>query len=861
VRAPRNQKSQTRTAIGALLLIVGLLAAIPQGAKAEGGVEGPPRMIPRPKIVSIPSILARGPLKPLAPAARKLVPSLGVLQAGPDLGGDNVNFAKLGGAAARGARVVAGGSMSHGFRGIDLVTQESAGTGKYAATGGELEPPDQALCVGNGYVVEGVNQAFQIFNTRGVSLSQPILLAQFFDELPSVLAGPSSFLSDPKCLYDAATKRFFATSLEVDIVQPGVFARAHNLIAVSKTSNPLKDWYVYRFDVTDDGLMGTRLHPTCPCLGDQPLIGADTNGFYMSTNEYSDAEILPAQPPPAVFPIINKAFTLPDFRNGQAQVYALSKRALVRGLSGPVVQFDTASVPLPSDAPSGSVWSTLQPAFQPPGDGTGMPRGGVEYFLSQLDFAMTGDNRVGVWALSNTASLNSRSPSLTLHHTIIRTLNPRDTYTYAQSADQKKGPTPIGDGCLEGLGNVEGIGLCSGNEAKLNANDDRMNQVMLTNGHLWSAVNTLLPPIDGQYTNPRTGIMYFDILPSMAGGALTANMVRDGYVNVPRQNVLFPSIAASPRGPVVMSFTLSGIDYFPSSAWARLDGLTPGQAPNVHVAALGAAPEDGFTGYCLQGILPNVGGQCTDEKARWGDYSASVVDEDGCIWSGTEYISGAHAGFAGNWATFVTRITPPGCGTPPPTPLTVDACKPLFTDVVGDDNYFGSETNNSTTGKNPQLDIVKGTMALAPDGKTLITTLTLKSLTKASAPGGQGNEYFFFWNYKGIQYFSHAIVDATGAVTYTDGHTQDGIATDRAGASDQGTFNPGSNGTIVIRVPLAAVGGAKRGQLLRGPNAETEELFGTDAVAVDGISPALHSQVDTAYSQNDYLIGQTCSVS
>jgi hypothetical protein len=843
VRARGNQKSQTRTAAGALLLIVGLLAAIPQGAKAEGGVEGPPRMLPRPKTVSIPSILARGPLKPLAPAAGKLARSLGVLQAGPDLGGDNANFAKLGGAAARGARVVAGRGMSHGFPGIDLVTQESAGTGKYAGTGGGLEPPDQALCVGNGYVVEGVNQAFQIFNTRGVSLSKPILLAQFFGELPNQQIGPSSFLSDPRCLYDAATKRFFATTLEVDTVSGGVFRRAHNLIAVSKTSNPMKDWYVYRFDVNDDGLMGTPFHATCPCFGDQPLIGADANGFYMSTNEYSDLEILPIQPPPAVFPIINKAFALPGVRNGQAQVYALSKRALVRGLSGPIVQFDTASIPLPSDAPSGSVWSTLQPAFQPPGDGTGMPRGGVEYFLSQLDFATTGDNRVGVWALSNTVSLNSNSPRLTLHHTIIRTLNPRDTYTYAQSADQKKGPTPLGDGCLEGLG------LCSGNEAKLNANDDRMQQVMLTNGHLWSAVNTLLPPIGGQYPNPRTGIMYFDIRPSMAGGALSATMVRDGYVNVPRQNVLFPSIAASPRGPVVMSFTLSGVDYFPSAAWARLDGLTPGQAPEVHVAALGADPEDGFSGYCLQGILPNVGGQCTDEKARWGDYSASVVDEDGCIWSGTEYISGIHRdSIAGNWSTFVTRITPPGCGTQPLTPSsTIAPCKPLFTDAAGDDDYLALETNGSFRGQNPQLDILKGTMSLASDGRTLITTLTLRNLSKSPAsPGGGGNDYYVVWTYKGIQYFSHANVDPSGVVTYTDGSIQGNTYADRA-ASDQGAFNPGPNGTIVVRVPLSAVGGAKRAQMLLSPNGQTKERVGVLLEAVDDTSP-----------QNDYLIGQVC---
>ncbi|MGZ4145012.1 MAG: hypothetical protein ACXVPP_07645, partial [Actinomycetota bacterium] len=565
----------------ALAMVAGLFAAIPHVATAEDGVDGPPRMIPRPVTVSVQSILAKSPARAAAEPTGRILKSLGVLQAGPELDAADVPAATLGGARAPGSRITSGGSMARGFPGIDLVTQETAGTGDYAGTGGGLEPPDQALCVGSGFVMEGVNQAWQIYSTKDTALTKPILLAQFFHTLPNALAGQTSFLSDPKCIYDAATKRFFATVLEIDEASTGVFTRSHNYIAVSKTSNPTKDWWVYNFDVTDDGQMGTPFHATCPCLGDQPLIGADANGFYMSTNEFSDAEVFPVEPPPATFEVLNKAFTIPDFRNGQAQVYALSKRALIAGRSGPIVQFDTADVPLPANSPPGAVWSSLQPAFQPPHDGSAMPAGGAEYFLSQLDFAATGDNRVAVWGLTNTASLNTSRPSPSLLHTIVTTLNPHDTYTYAKSADQKKGATPLGDGCLPSP--------C--NEEKLNANDDRMNQVMLTNGHLWSAVNTLLPAIQdgasGPAGDPRNGVMYFEIRPSISHGRITARMERDGYVNVPRENVLFPSIGASPRGPVVMSFTLSGIDYYPSAAWTRLDGLARGAAPQVHISALG----------------------------------------------------------------------------------------------------------------------------------------------------------------------------------------------------------------------------------------------------------------------------------
>ena len=634
----------------ALSTLAALFAAIPHGASADsdGGL-GPQLRLPRPVTVNLASIVAKTPASVAKPSA-KVLSMLGALQAGPDLGDEaNINMARLGGIKAPPSPTVVGGGNARGFMGIDLMTQMNAGSGQYKGSGQGLEPPDQALCVGNGFVMEGVNLAFRIYNTSGRALTPAILMAQFFNELPNKSAGPTAFLSDPKCLYDPTTKRFFATSLEIDMPTYGVSSRSHNLIAVSKTSDPTQGWYLYRFDITDDGLMGTPFHATCPCLGDQPLIGMDAHGFYMSTNEYSDAEVIPIQPPPAVLPVLNRLFTLPNFRNGQAQVYAISKQALINGRSGSIAQFDTASIPVPSGSVQGAVWSSLQPAFQPPGDRTALAKGGVEYFMSQLDFATTGDNRVAVWALTNTASLNTPSPKLSLLKTIITTRNPKDTYTYAQAASQKAGPTPNGDACLP----------VACNEEKINANDDRMNQVMLTNGHLWSGVNTLLPDYNSQ---PRNGIMYFEVAPSVVGGALHATMVRDGYINVPKQSVLFPSIAASPKGPVVMGFSVSGPSYFPSTGWTRLDGLAAGQAPVVHVSGLGKAPEDGFTGYCLQGIVSNVGGLCSDEKSRWGDYSAAVIDENGCAWAAAEYISGIHhVDGAGNWSTYITRVPLPGC--------------------------------------------------------------------------------------------------------------------------------------------------------------------------------------------------------
>ena len=58
----------------------------------------------------------------------------------------------------------------------------------------------------------------------------------------------------------------------------------------------------------------------------------------------------------------------------------------------------------------------------------------------------------------------------------------------------------------------------------------------------------------------------------------------------------------------------------------------------------------GFTGY------PEIAGG--NGTARWGDYSAAAIDEDGSIWMATEYSpDGARSAFA-NWSTYITRLEP-----------------------------------------------------------------------------------------------------------------------------------------------------------------------------------------------------------
>ena len=93
------------------------------------------------------------------------------------------------------------------------------------------------------------------------------------------------FVTDPTCIYDAATQRFFLVVLTLEVVPTtGAFTNANHLdLAVSATSDPTGAWNIYRLDVAGDGTNTGGVNPG-PYLGDYPHIGADANGVYLTTN-------------------------------------------------------------------------------------------------------------------------------------------------------------------------------------------------------------------------------------------------------------------------------------------------------------------------------------------------------------------------------------------------------------------------------------------------------------------------------------------------------------------------------------------------------------------------------------------------
>ena len=499
-----------------------------------------------------------------------------------------------------------GSEAVFGFRGITHRDQRFAPTGVPNGSNLSSTPPDQGLAVGNGFVVEAVNNAVAVYDAATKTRLRLSALSAFFGLAPefNFATGDSGpFLSDPKVYYDWETGHFFLTELELGVVPTtGAFDNTSKVfIAVSQTNDPLGPWNVFSLDVTAHG---NPAFGPCPCFGDQPLIGADANGFYITTN----------------------AFSIATFGFRGAQVYAMSKAALIAG--GPVAARRFAPL---LQAPDTVAYS-IQPATVPP---NGDFAANTEFFMSALDPVNTLDNRLTVWALTGTDNLTTA----TLAAGTVAT----EVYGFSPSMQQQPGPTPL----LTRLGTAPGIfvdgSLFKNHLELIESNDDRMNQVVYAAGKLWTGVNTVVKTKNGPV---RVAAAWFIVEPAVTNTAVSGAIVKQGYLSLNGNNVVFPSIGVNAAGKGVIGVSVIGQDLFPSTAWARVDAVN-GAGPLV-IAGAGAAPLDDFSGYAPFGF----------RAARWGDYSAAVADENGDVWVANEYVPNAPRTLLTNWGTFVAKVHP-----------------------------------------------------------------------------------------------------------------------------------------------------------------------------------------------------------
>ena len=487
----------------------------------------------------------------------------------------------------------------------------------YGIVGSGMEPPDQGLAVGNGYVFEAVNMAVRIYDTNGIPLSGVIPFYSFFGYAPDYdyttkAYGPSLF--DPICWYDS--KRgiwFFALALIGQNTTTGISDGTASIeLAVSQTSNPLGNWNLYSIPTQNDGsVVGFPNHAGCPCFGDYPHMGIDTYGLYVTTNEFS--------------------ITGPAY-NG-AQIYSLSADDLAAGNDAGLSI--TENVQNPDGTPASTIW----PASAQPGQ-FATKNNGTEFFMSSTaDFGNDGtlfDNRIVVWAMTNTASLNA-TPNPALSSSVV-TVTP---YSIPPYAEQKAGDIPLGT-----YHNATSVGY-------IDSNDGRMQQVWYAGGKLYSALDTIVT-VGGEQ---RAGIAWYILTPTISKtGDVTAKITKQGQFGVAGNDVVYPAVAMLSTGKGIMTFTLTGQDYWPSAAYVSMGSSGPTATINASFA-LGQGPSDGFSEY--------------GDRPRWGDYGAATVDGKS-VWFASEYIGqscsydtwsidpscGLTRATYSNWFTRISSVTP-----------------------------------------------------------------------------------------------------------------------------------------------------------------------------------------------------------
>ena len=369
---------------------------------------------------------------------------------------------------------------SSGFNGLTNFDQRNSNHGNQF----NVEPPNPSIAVGNGYVLQGVNNAVQVYTTAGVAMLPTTVASNQLFNVSAAIDRSTGFQgvypTDMRVFYDPGINRWFVLQRSQDNDSDGnPLNSSHVYMAVSATGDPTGVYNIYTIDTTN------AVNPNCPCFSDYIQVGADQYGFYISANEY------------------NTFFN----QSVDTTIWVISKNGLASGAATPA----TARVAMGNS--TGYEFS-IQPAAVPPGGSNFIASGGIEFFLStQSSFSF--DTNVALWAMSNTASINAPQPSLTL----TRILVPTEAYVFPDIATQQPGPTPYGTSLFQPLETIDGNP------------DSRMLSVVYAGGRLYGTFATEI--VDSSTNRSAVGGAYVIISPGVSQwttnrASVAPGLYRDG---------------------------------------------------------------------------------------------------------------------------------------------------------------------------------------------------------------------------------------------------------------------------------------------------------------------------------------------
>lgn len=394
-----------------------------------------------------------------------------------------------------------------------------------------VEPPDEGLGAGNGYVANFVNVTGAFYNESGTMLGRPFYLNTFFKE------DPATNTSDPRVFYDTGARRWYATMVEYQFND--AFTRiteSHVDLATSKTADPTGAWRVFRIRTSDLN------HANCPCLADYPMLGFDNQNVYVTTAEFT---------------------TTLDGYNG-AQLYAISKKQLLAGATDPnMVRFQNL-------AAGGELAGHVQPALT-------YGSSSAEYLVSGMDAHGNGASSLAVWAVTNRGAVTTGDGMPALGVRVV----PSEHYALPPNAR-----TPVGfcAGCGDNGEKTTGL---------LATDFDETFEVQYINGQVVTTLHTAVQ-VAGD-TAERSGVAWFVIRPHVSGRTVTSDtkVARQGYIARKGIYLLYPHINMTPDGSMAVVFSRTASNIKPQAAYAVAP--PGGRFGPIQVYGYGQAPDNGFT--------------------------------------------------------------------------------------------------------------------------------------------------------------------------------------------------------------------------------------------------------------------------
>jgi hypothetical protein len=443
------------------------------------------------------------------------------------------------------------------------------------------EPPDTNVAAGPDQVVEVINLSLRIFDKSGNPQGNPVFLNTFFG-----IGG--AFSSDPKVRYDPASQRWFVSLLSLNGSK--LTNSAYGQIDLAVSSGPdlsTATWNTYAF-------------VTPSSFPDQPDLGFSSDKVVLSANGFA------CQPVSAggcnAADMTDSVGSAPAVSSGNGnEFFVIDKSDVIGG----------APIPRADYYPPGQDGATfsIQPARMMPGTS---PQPTTVYMAS-VEFPSS--NVIHVFTVDGVPT-GSPNPPGTSYSVTSLTIN---SLASPPSAVQPSGGLSA---------NFTG--------------DNRLEDAMWQDGHLWVAANSACKP-QGD-TSTRDCMRFIEVL---TDSPMQVN--QDFDYGTPNTDYYYPAVQTDQLGNLVTVFSRSSSAEFPSVYFASRLASDPLNSMSFPVLI-----QRGKTNY-------------TSSYHRWGDYSGASVDpSDGTkIWVAGEYATSASSP---NWGTWIAQVEAGSAGAPSPTP-------------------------------------------------------------------------------------------------------------------------------------------------------------------------------------------------